>query len=213
MDTGSSHEETVRRREVLHRLLSRAADRDLVGRTVDVDDLIDHALAFVELLPGGQEFSGSGVDLGSGGGIPGLVVGMFAPRSSWALVDSQAVRADWLDQACLELGLDGRVGALHSRAETLGRQPDWREGVDAVTARLFGPPAVVAEVGSGLLRVGGRLIVSDRKGPDRWDRGALADLGLERTVASEGFVVLVKKGHLPVRFPRRDGVPERKPLF
>ncbi|MCP3913210.1 MAG: hypothetical protein GY713_19950 [Actinomycetia bacterium] len=213
MEQNPDDEETVEHRHMLHRLFSRAASRDLVGRNADLDELIDHSLGFVELLPDDSAFAGRGIDLGSGGGVPGLVVALLTPSSTWELVDSQAVRVDWLDHAVVDLGIGGRVEAVHARAEVLGRRSEWRESADVATARLFGPPAVVAEIGAGLVRIGGSIIVSDRRGSDRWDDAVLGELALERCSSPPGFVVLKKTAALASQFPRREGVPSRRPLF
>jgi len=91
-----------------------------------------------------------------------------------------------------------------------------------VTARSFGPPAVVAECAAPLLRTGGWLVVSeppdqsDEEAARRWPAEPLAQLGLrpgERLQAAFDYRVLSQAEPCPERFPRRNGVPARRPLF
>jgi 16S rRNA (guanine527-N7)-methyltransferase len=158
------------------------------------------------------------VDLGAGGGVPGLALAVERPDVSWVLLDADAERVAFLDTAALELGL-ANVRTVHARAEDFGRDEQARGSYDAVCARSFGRPAVVAECAAPLLRVGGAVLVSDP--PDgageRWPADGLAALGLAvgRHVAGERghFTVLVQGAPCPERFPRRPGMPERRPLF
>lgn len=78
--------------------------------------LIKHvldALAVQSHLPGG----GRWIDIGSGGGIPGLVLAMADPSRQWTLLDSNGKKTRFLTQAALELGLSDRVQVVHARAE------------------------------------------------------------------------------------------------
>jgi 16S rRNA (guanine527-N7)-methyltransferase len=118
--------------------------------------------------------------------------------------------------ATRRLGLTDRVEVLHARAETVGRQR--RGEADVVTARSFGPPAVVAECAAPLLRPGGRLLVSEPPGrPDRWPVEGLAVLGLSPAegvvVIDRSFVRLRLRSEVPPEFPRRPGIPGKDPLF
>jgi hypothetical protein len=90
-----------------------------------------------------------------------------------------------------------------------------------VTARSFGAPAVVAECGAPFLTIGGIMVVSeppgDREG-QRWPSEDLASLGLQPSTRtrfndSYGYQVLVKVAETADRFPRRVGIPTKRPLF
>ncbi len=90
-----------------------------------------------------------------------------------------------------------------------------------VTARSFGPPAVTVECGAPLLRVGGLLVVSEPPGTDEhpeWPAEGLDLVGLAPTSQTRfddrfGYQVLVKTGATPDRYPRRVGIPTKRPLF
>lgn len=159
----------------------------------------------------------TGIDLGSGGGIPGLVLATQRPETAWVLLDAGADRVALLDAASLQLGL-ANVRAVHGRAEDYGRG-DARGSFDVATARGFGPPAVAAECVAPVLRLGGTLVVSDPPdgAQDRWPAAPLAQLGLAVAghvgLAAGHFTVLEQVTLCPERFPRRPGVPRRRPLF
>ncbi len=106
------------------------------------------------------------LDLGSGGGYPGLPLAVAIPCGRVALVDSVGKKARFLAVAAAAVtaalrGTDAEepeIVALPERAEDLAEEPDHREAWDFVTARAVGSVAEVAELGLPLLHVGGRLI-------------------------------------------------------
>ncbi|HET6966289.1 MAG TPA: hypothetical protein VFH58_16050, partial [Acidimicrobiales bacterium] len=105
-----------------------------------------------------------------------------------------------------------------SRAEEAGRRPDLRGTFDVVVARSFGGPAVTAECGAPFLVAGGRLVVAEPPGgsADRWPAEGLEVLGLrpvEAMTEPSAFQVLLQQEPCPERFPRRTGIPAKRPLF
>ncbi|MGO9857495.1 MAG: RsmG family class I SAM-dependent methyltransferase [Acidimicrobiales bacterium] len=165
------------------------------------------------------------LDLGSGGGLPGLVVAAAWHEVAMVLLDASRRRAAFLQRAVDLLELSGRVTVLQERAEVCGRQEGFRGSFDGVLARSFGRPAVVAECAAPLLKVGGWLLVSEPPPPDpatgsegraRWPAEPLQRLGLEPTdvLCQEfEFQAFRQAAPCPDRFPRRNGVPAKKPLF
>ncbi len=110
---------------------------------------------------------------------------------------------------------------MTARAEDAARDPEHRSRYDLVTARSFAAPAVTAECAVGFLSPGGRLIVSeppDRE-PDRWDEAGLAALGFDppapviTTDATATIATLLHPGGPPDRYPRRPGIPGKRPLW
>lgn len=164
-------------------------------------------------------------DLGSGGGLPGLVVAVRWPETHLVLIEAGARRAAFLRTAVQRLGIGERVAVLEERAERAGRQPEIRGTFDGVLARSFGRPAVVAECAAPLLRVGGWIVVSEppasKAGEStvrnvRWPTAPLDELGLVLgALVTEPFAyrILRQRDPCPDRFPRRNGAPAKRPLF
>jgi 16S rRNA (guanine527-N7)-methyltransferase len=176
---------------------------------------LDHARAFVRALPAGVRF----LDLGSGGGLPALVILAERADVRGVLLDATQRRCDFLQDACARLGLIDRAEVVCARAEDAARDPEWRERFDAVTARSFGPPAVTAECAVGFLRAGGEILVSEppEPDPDRWPADGLARLGLVAGPVPEAvpahLVRLRTVAPLESRWPRRVGIPRKRPLW
>jgi 16S rRNA (guanine527-N7)-methyltransferase len=187
---------------------------------------VDHARGF----GAGQDAPpGRFLDLGSGGGVPGLVLALDWPDADAVLLDSGERRCAFRREAVERLGLDGRVDVVRQRAEEAGRSPTLRGAFDLVVARSFGPPAVTAECAAPFLRVGGRLVVSeppadsadaadadDTADSARWPAEALAQLGLALAGAWRqpyGYQSLVQRAPCPDRYPRRIGHPAKRPIF
>ncbi len=173
---------------------------------------IEHATGFLTAL---HEVSGTVVDLGSGGGVPGLIIGVARPDLTVVLVEATAKRVRFLENAAATLALDSQV--VEARAEVVGHSA-MRGTVDAVVARSFGSPAATAECAAPLLRLGGVLVVSEPPVPDpgRWPSAGLAQLGMAVGPRSDRFPVvqvLHQDAACPATFPRRVGQPAKRPLF
>lgn len=177
-----------------------------------VAEHIDHATGFLHALTG---VAGTVVDLGSGGGVPGLIIGVARPDLQLLLLDATAKRCRFLEQAVATLALSATV--VEGRAETVGRSAR-RGSADAVVARAFGGPGATAECGAPLLRLGGLLLVSEppEPVPTRWKPEGLAAVGLTLGHRAEGSPVvqaLHQTAGCPSIYPRRDGLPGKRPLF
>jgi len=160
------------------------------------------------------------VDLGSGAGVPGLVMACLWPGPHFVLIEAGARRAEYLSQTIRACGLEGRVDVEHSRAEDAGRNVQYRGHFPTVVARSFGRPAVTAECAAPFLSPEGVLVVSEPPASDpnedRWPSGPLRGLGLQLEGVQEGefrFAVLRQVAACPDRYPRRVGVPTKRPLF
>ena len=184
---------------------------------------LDHAAGFadaVERAMGGQEaYERRAADLGSGAGLPGLPLALRFTAWTWTLIEASARRADFLRDAVHGLGIEDRVRVLHDRAEMVGRTSTQRGSFDVVVARSFGPPPVVAECAAPLLRQAGGAVVSEPPGgvPDRWPAAGLAKVGMVagRAVVARGWAyqLLRQSDRCDERYPRRIGVPAKRPLF
>ena len=148
-------------------------DRDLV-------DVIDHARAFVDALVGVE---GTVADMGSGGGIPGLVIAHDRPDLQLLLVDRRAKRTDFLDRMVRRLRWGDRVTVVCADVEAvIGAD----RTIDAAVARGFGPPGTTLSMASRLVRPEGRIIISEPPTGDRWSAEWTAELGVRRIDEGRG---------------------------
>jgi 16S rRNA (guanine527-N7)-methyltransferase len=158
-------------------------------------------------------------DLGTGGGVPGLALAVRWPQSQGILVEVGRRRAAGLRDAVVRLDLESRIEVVAQRAELMAHEDIRRERFEAVTARSFAPPAVTAEIASGLVQVGGVLIVSEPPDDDdgRWPVSGLHVLGFSPAeivqVGNAHFAVVRKEGPVPAQFPRSVGRPGKRPLW
>lgn len=184
-----------------------------------LDHQIEHARGFIAAWNSQRDTPPENfLDLGSGGGLPGLVL-----LEEWAtvavLMDAMEKRTYFLQEVLNFDDAPGHGIAIQARAEDLARDPDYEESFDLVTARSFGPPAVTAECAVRFLKVGGLLIVSeppDDEAPDRWSLQGLRKVGLEnlgRHRFGAAFQILHKASPTPALYPRESGTPKKKPLF
>jgi len=203
----------------LVRVLARGRDRGFLGPG-PIEVHIAHAQGFATVAEDVLAPPVRALDLGSGGGVPGLVLAGVWSSSAWILLEASAQRCAFLRDAVLELGMSDRVGVVQGRAEEVGHDAKVRATCDLVTARSFAGPAVTAECAAPFLRVGGWLVVSEPppgRATDRWDAAGLANIGLGPAVETRGcgygFALIEQRTVCSARYPRRTGVPAKRPLF
>jgi 16S rRNA (guanine527-N7)-methyltransferase len=180
-------------------------------------ELVEDSLVLLEHLGDARKV----VDVGSGGGLPGLPLKIARPELLVTLIEADQAKAAFLVQACAQLGVTG-VEVLARRAEELGRDPRLRESFDLAVARALAPMPVLVELCLPFVRVGGRLLAQKTdKEEVAAARHAIELLGgsLDGIVAApsnarrSGTVITVTKiSPTPAAYPRRPGVPARKPL-
>jgi 16S rRNA (guanine527-N7)-methyltransferase len=196
----------------LVRVLERARDLGFLGPG-PVEAHIEHARAYLAALPD----AGTIIDLGTGGGVPGLPLAYWRPELRWVLVDAIAKRIAFVRSAVQELALLAEV--VEGRAEELAAEAGWRRSADVVVTRSLASPGVAAEYAAPFLKVGGRAVIAEPPGgaSDRWPPDGLAQLGLAKgpvlSAVNVTLQVLDQTEPCPERFPRRTGVAAKRPLF
>ena len=200
-----------------------AEDADLLGLTAKRgeqaiwDDLI------LDALSGERHLSSEArvLDLGSGGGIPGIPLQIARPDCRFCLVESNGRKASFLRRAAAALGLDCEVQAV--RSEELAFARGYRGTFDHVTAKAVSSLRVLIELAMPFLRKGGTLVAY--KGPSVAGEiaeasAALRELRAEVTAVepyslgerSYFHCVVTKVDTTPKKYPRRAGIPAHQPL-
>ncbi len=200
------------------------------GSSAGVAELVGDSLALLEVdelvaASAGAD-GGPWADLGSGGGLPGIPLALALPAVRLTLIEAVGKKCTFLHEVVDRVGLGGRVEVACARSEELAAvgRPG-RERFAVVLAKAVGPLAVVAELASPLLALGGVLVVSktaaaaQREAAAGEAAGAACGLARRRLVAlsrsplpGSVCVVFEKVAPTPERFPRRPGMAAKRPL-
>ncbi|MBX3169069.1 MAG: 16S rRNA (guanine(527)-N(7))-methyltransferase RsmG [Candidatus Eremiobacteraeota bacterium] len=180
-------------------------------------ELITDSASAAEKLPEGGKI----VDLGSGGGCPGVVLQVLRPDTKFYLLESNGRKAGFLRSVVEKLRLPSEV--LQERSETVAHQPEYRAQFDMVVAKAVASLPVLIELALPLLKVKGKLLAY--KGPQAQqevDESAVALKNLHgRTLAVEPYhlgeksychVIVEKASSTSKDWPRRPGIPAKQPL-
>jgi 16S rRNA (guanine527-N7)-methyltransferase len=157
-----------------------------------IPEVMEHAQAFVEAL---ADVTGTVIDIGTGAGVPGLVIAQERPDLALVLADRRATRMDALRMGVSGLGWSDRITVLTCDIADLVKQPEHAGQYDAVVCRGFGSPEVTAPLARPLLKNGGTLIVSEPPSPkpSRWTSELLEKTGFEPPEYLPGVVKLTAK--------------------
>lgn len=164
------------------------------------------------------------IDVGAGAGFPGLALKILRPELRLTLLESTAKKASFLEHVVQVLGLTD-VTVLAERAEEAGQAPAHREQYDWAVARAVAPLPVLAEYLLPFVRVGGGILAQKAKGAQEEvdaAANAFAKLGGEfeelmpvqvPELDEERWLVVVRKAAAtPLAYPRRAGMPSKRPL-
>lgn len=164
------------------------------------------------------------IDVGTGAGFPGLPLKIYHPAMQLTLVESVRKKTDYLRAVVNELGLEG-VTILAKRAEAVGRMPAHRAAYDWAAARAVAELRILAEYLLPLCRVGGHMLA--QKGESAPAEASAAQTALRTLGGGEPqltavqlphhelqhyLVVVEKVSPTPERYPRRPGMPGKRPL-
>lgn len=224
--------------DALGRYLALLLDTNKQFNLTAIDDPAEawtkHILDSLTLLPLVTDLPDGAavIDVGSGGGLPGIPLAIVLPRLRVTLLEATGKKAGFLRRAISELGLANteviqdraeRVGQARGERTTeqgrIGHRAGHREAYDAVVARAVGRLATIAELCAPLAKVGGRIVLIKGQKADEELAEAAKALSLLRvehagTIGTPtGRIVVLDKPHpTPRAYPRADGEPGRAPL-
>lgn len=200
------------------------------------DDIGVETLHFVDALSGlaalPQRAGVHVVDVGSGGGLPGLALRVARPDLHLTLVDSIAKKVRVITEIATGIGLTGTpadggppVRLITGRAEELGQDSRFRESFDVATARAVGATVLVAELTLPLVKQGGRLVLWKKREIDdelAEAAGAFEKLGgrlgqklpvnLPGLPSDRQVITVEKVGRTPAKYPRAAALLKKEPL-
>lgn len=158
------------------------------------------------------------VDVGTGGGLPGVPLAIAMPEIQITLIDATGKKVTFLREVCEDLGLRN-VMLVNARAETAAHEPAHRERYDVAVSRAVGKLQVLLEYTAPFVKVGGHIIaIKGEKAPQEIAdaKRALHHLHCQHTgtrITPTGSVVVIEKQRsTPKKYPRRPGEPKRNPL-
>lgn len=181
------------------------------------------SLSVAMAIPDELKSAGVFIDVGAGAGFPGIPLSIVYPGVSGSLLDSTAKKTAFLKHLVGLLALSN-IEVITDRAETLARQPKHRESYDMVFGRGVAGMAALAELTLPFARIGGLVIA--QKLANAGDEIASASNSIQlmggelkeiipvtlKGLENRTLVVIEKISPTPERYPRRPGIPTKRPL-
>ena len=156
------------------------------------------------------------IDIGSGGGLPAVPLALAMPQVHFTLLEANTRKCAFLEHVIATLTL-ANVAVAAGRAEELGHRPALREQFDRAISRAAAPPGVLLELALPFVEPGGDLVAQVSPLDPQSLAAAAGLLGggsprVERPGNGGTLLVVPKLRPTPAEYPRRTGVPNRKPL-
>ena len=214
LEAGGAPDEQLERLARYAEAVLTANQRFNLTGAKSADEFVPHVLDSLTIAPFIRD---SLIDIGSGGGLPAIPLALVTGVPV-TMVETTIKKARFLESMLSELGLAGEVVA--ERAEVAAHEERLRGRFATGTARAVSGASTVAELLLPFLAVGGTAVLQ-RGTMDERERHALADAAVmlggevveERPLAGERRIIIVRKdAPTGIRFPRRIGIPEKRPL-
>ncbi|WP_189642091.1 16S rRNA (guanine(527)-N(7))-methyltransferase RsmG [Deinococcus piscis] len=210
--------------QLYRRLLAGSAQMNLTALHDERDIVLKHFVDSLGCLAAGDWPAGASVlDLGTGAGFPALPLAIVRPQLRITALDATAKKVAFVARTAEELGLP--VTGLAGRAEEIGRDPEHRGRYDVVVTRAVAALPVLAELALPLLKLGGTLVAQKAQlSQEEREAGLRAAAQVGGELASEwsgslpvlsdprSLIVLRKVAQTPETYPRRTGIPNKRPL-
>ncbi|MGH2588376.1 MAG: 16S rRNA (guanine(527)-N(7))-methyltransferase RsmG [Dehalococcoidia bacterium] len=192
--------------------------QEIERRHIGESLLVVHALEQAGRLPAGSRV----IDVGSGGGLPGIPLAVARPDTRVTLLEATGKKAAFLERAARDLEL-ANVRVLAVRAEEAAHNPEEREAYDLAVARAVAQLATLLELTLPFVRVGGALaavkgsraeeeIMAAQDALQRCGGGPVESLPLATDAPNLRLLIVPKIRSTPADLPRRPGIPAKKPL-
>lgn len=210
-------------REYLGALMAANREFNLTAIETEDDAARLHILDSAGVLKAADLRGKSVIDVGTGGGLPGLAIAIAEPTARVTLLDATEKKIRFLEDFSRSAGIN--VRCVSARAEELGRRPDYRESFDAAVSRAVARLRVLAELCLPLVKVGGVFLAMKAADSDeelREAQSALETLGgrlntvfaytIPGTDVTRRVAVIEKLAPTPEKYPRRWAAIQKKPL-
>lgn len=185
---------------------------------------VRHLLDSLTVAPYLPDSPAAVIDVGSGGGLPGIPLAIIRPDLQFTLLDSVGKKTTFLTQATAELGL-GNVAIVNTRAELAAQAWDYRQRYAVALARAVADLPVLLELTVPFLKLLGRGILM-KKGPideevarsrralrsTGADLVEVVDVPLPDLLPEHRLIIVEKTRPTNPQYPRRPGIPEHRPL-
>ncbi len=168
------------------------------------------------------------IDVGTGGGFPGVPLAIMNPEKTFTLLDSLDKRLKIIDEICSEMRQESEtisisnVCTLHQRAEDAGQDSNYREQFDLCVSRAVADLSVLTEYCLPFVGPGGYFIAYKSRNVEEELAGAkksintlggdYSEISIADTITDQSLIIIPKKHPTPSKYPRRPGDPKRKPI-
>lgn len=198
---------------------------NITSITEDKDIYIKHFLDSATIFKSGLIKNGASIiDVGTGGGFPGLPIKIINQKTNITLLDSLNKRIVFLNEVIDKIGFSNMV-AIHGRAEEFGKMPEYREKFDITVSRAVAALNVLCEYCLPFVKVGGYFIAMKSTNVDdelKQANNAIKILGgtlsksldvtIPNTDITHRLIIIKKTRQTPTKYPRGSGKPKKKPL-
>jgi len=163
-------------------------------------------------------------DIGSGAGFPGLPLKLCYPDFDLTITEASVKKSEFLTHMAELLKLD-RVTILPKRAEEVGRDPKYRGQFDVVLSRAVAPLPILVELCLPFVKMGGRMVAQKSQQAEEEVKASgeaisvlggqvmeLKPVAVPFLEAKRVLILIEKIAETPEKFPRRSGVPQKRPL-